>query len=169
MVQHITLLCLSLCLASCAGYQLGGAKPTHLQHVKSLNVPLFENSTLLTRAESYSTNSVIDAITRDGTYSIKSAENSDAVLKGSVSKVQYSQVSSSRDFRETAEELSMTITLSWSLLDANNSMRLLEKGSSTGKTSFFAGENLHVARTNALPDALRRASENIVSKIADGF
>ena len=61
------LLILSLLLVSCAGYQLGGHKPAHLAQVKSVHVPLFENDTLQIRAESYATNSAVDAITRDGT------------------------------------------------------------------------------------------------------
>ncbi|MDC0087915.1 LPS assembly lipoprotein LptE [Akkermansiaceae bacterium] len=168
MIKYLTLL-LCICFTSCAGYQLSGAKPTHLGHVKSIHVPLFKNRTLLTRAESYATNSALDALTRDGTYTMASASHADAVLKGSVSKVNFGRVSASRDDRQTTEELSMTITISWQLLDQANSLAVLEQGQSTGRTRFFAGDNLHVARTNALPDALRRASEAMTSRLADGF
>lgn len=163
------ILILSLLLVSCAGYKLGGDKPAHLAAVKRISVPLFTNDTLLIRAESYATNSAVDAITRDGTYMIGSAENSDAVLEGTVDKIKYSQVSSSRSDSLRSEELSMEITIAWVLRDATNPSRVLETGKSRGSTRFFAGGNLHVARTNALPDALRRASESMVSRIADGF
>ena len=63
----------------------------------------------------------------------------------------------------------MDITIAWTLRDADNPTLILDKGESKGQTRFFAGDNLEIARTNALPDALRRASEAIVTRLADGF
>lgn len=160
---------LALILSSCTGYHLGGSKPEHLSHVKSLHVPLFKNDTLLIRAESLATNSAVDAITRDGTYRIATAETADAVLEGRVMTVDFSQVRSSRRDTLRSEELGMEITIEWILRDARDPSRILEKGKSKGRTRFFAGGNLHVARTNALPDALRRATESMVIRISDGF
>lgn len=148
---------------------MGGSKPSHLTEVNSIHVPLFENDTLLTRAEAYATNSAVDALTRDGTYRIATSSSADAVLEGRVKDIKYSQVSSSRTDTLSSEELSMEITIEWILRDAGNPARILEQGKSTGSTRFFAGGNLHVARTNALPDALRRASESMVTRLADGF
>lgn len=158
-----------LLLSSCAGYHLGGSKPAHLEHVKSIHVPLFKNDTLLIRAESLATNSAVDALTRDGTYRIGTSESSQAVLEGRVTNVEYSQVRSDRRDSLRSEELGMEITIEWILRDAQDPSRVLEKGKSTGRTRFFAGGNLHVARTNALPDALRRATESMVMRISDGF
>ena len=163
------LLILPLLFVSCTGYQLGGSKPSHLSHVKSINVPLFENDTLQTRAEAYATNSAVDALTRDGTYRMASSENADAILEGRVKTIKYRQVSSSRSDSLRSEELSMEITLAWVLRDARNPALVLEKGESRGRTRFFAGGNLHIARTNALPDALRRACEAMTTRLADGF
>jgi hypothetical protein len=38
-----------------------------------------------------------------------------------------------------------------------------------GVSRFFVDSNLQTARNNALPDALRRAGEALVSRLADGF
>jgi len=168
-VKSILLLVIPFLLASCAGYQLGGAKPSHLAQIKSIHVPLFENDTLLIRAEAYATNSTVDALTRDGTYRIGTADTADAVLEGRVKEIKYRQVSSSRRDTLSSEELSMEITISWVLRDAQNPTRILEQGKSRGDTRFFAGGNLHVARTNAMPDALRRATESMVTRLTDGF
>ena len=83
-------LVLAICLlsASCAGYQLGGSKPTHLSHIRSIHVPLFENDTLFVRAETHGTNSMVDALTRDGTYKISTAESADAVLLGRITNLE---------------------------------------------------------------------------------
>lgn len=155
--------------ASCAGYQLGGSKPSHLSHVKSIHVPLFENDTLFVRAETHATNTVVDALTRDGTYQIATAESADAVLRGRITNLDYGQVSSIRSDSLRSEELSLTIHIDWSLIDTSNSSRTLAKGRSTGRTTFFARGNLNTARTNALPDALQRACESLTSRLADGF
>ncbi|MGJ8676741.1 MAG: LPS assembly lipoprotein LptE [Akkermansiaceae bacterium] len=167
MTKYLLILCIFL--TSCAGYQLGGAKPEKLSHVNKLYVPLFSNSTLLPRVEAYATNSTVDAITRDGTYQVTNADKADAILEGHVSEITYSQVSSSRDDSQITEELGMDITIIWKLVDSTDPMKILHQGESRGKTLFFAGSNLHIARTNALPDALRSASESLVSKLADGF
>lgn len=161
--------CLPLILASCAGYQLGGVKPSHLQNIKSVNVPLFINDTLLIRADAYATNSAVDAIIRDGTYKIATPHTADAILLGRVSRVKFSQVSSTRTDTLASEELGMTVTIDWVLKDANDPSRILEQGKSEGTTRFFARGNLNIARTNALPDALRRATEAMTMRLADGF
>lgn len=158
-----------LVFASCSGYQLGGSKPAHLAHISKIHVPLFKNDTLLIRAESYATNSAVDAIVRDGTYLIANAASADAVLYGKVSEVKYKQVSSSRRDSLRSEELGMDVGIEWKLYDSKNLNKLLAQGKAVGSTRFFAGGNLRTARTNAMPDALRRASENMVSRIADGF
>lgn len=168
-MKRFIIFLLPLLLVACAGYQLGGSKPSHLSHVKTIHVPLFVNDTQQVRADAYATNSAVDALTRDGTYQIGSAGTADAVIEGVVESVDYKQVSSSRRDTLRSEELSMEITIAWVLRDGSNPTRILEKGKSKGRTRFFAGGNLEVARTNALPDALRRASEAMVSRIADGF
>ena len=160
---------LSLIFVSSARYQMGGSKPSHLSHVKRIQVPLFVNDTQLTRADAYATNSMVDALTNDGTYRISRADTADAVLEGIVKTADYSQVSSSRRDTLRSEELSMDITIAWTLRDADNPILILEQGESKGLTRLFAGDNLEIARTNALPDALRRASEAIVTRLADGF
>ncbi len=167
MPKIIIILCLFI--VSCTGYQLGGSKPSNLSHVKRLYVPMFENDTLFARAETHATNSVVDALTRDGTYQIVSSESADAILKGRITDLDYGQVSSIRTDSLRSEELSLTIHIDWALVDASNPSRFLMKGRSTGRTTFFARGNLNIARTNALPDALQRACESLSSRVADGF
>ena len=168
-MKHLILYILPLLLVSCAGYQMGGSKPSHLAHVKSIQVPLFVNDTQTTRADAYATNSAVDALTRDGTYRIGTADSADAVLEGVVAFIKYSQFKSASNDTLKSEELSMEVTIEWVLRDASNPTLILEKGKSRGTTRFFAGANLEVARTNALPDALSRACEKMTARLADGF
>ena len=160
---------LPLLFVSCAGYQLGGSKPPQLDHVKSIHVPLFKNDTLFIRAGSHATNSAVDALTRDGTYRIATAETADAILIGRVTVIEYDQVSSSRKDSLRSEELRIEINIDWIFQDADDPSHILEKGRSQGRSTFFADGNINVARTNALPDALGRACESMTARLADGF
>lgn len=163
------LLLLSLLSVSCTGYQLGGSKPAHLNHIQSIHVPLFKNDTLFVRAESLATNSMIDSLTRDGTYKISSSGSADAVLLGRIQDIKYSQVSSTRTDSLSSEELGLRVLIDWSLVDNTNRSQTIARGKGWGDTTFFARGNLNTARTNALPDALQRACDSITARIADGF
>jgi outer membrane lipopolysaccharide assembly protein LptE/RlpB len=169
LTKYFYLLAFCSFLTSCAGYHLGGSKPAHLVETNSIYVPLFKNDTLLVRAESIATNYAVDALISDGTYAIASADNADAVLEGKITKVTYTQARASRLDTLRSDELNMQVTIAWKLRDANNRLNVLESGVSQGKTRFFARGNLNTARMNALPDAIQRATEAMVTRLADGF
>jgi len=61
----------------------------------------------------------------------------------------------------------MTITIAWQILDESNT--ITSSGSVSGDSRLFVADNLQTARRNALPDALKNASEKLVSQIAHGF
>ncbi|WP_411825815.1 LPS assembly lipoprotein LptE [Luteolibacter sp. AS25] len=165
-----TLICLiSLVFVSCAGYQLGGAKPPSLSGVKTITVPMFRNGTLHPRAEAIATSAVAGAFVTDGTYRIAGEENADAVLEGKVATIEYSNLRSSRLDSSLAEELVNTVKIDWELLDANDRTKVLASGSSEGSSSFYVDSNLQTARQNALPDAFERAGQKLVSKLALGY
>lgn len=162
-------LLLALLLSSCAGYNLGGSKPPSLAGVKTISVPMFRNGTQHPRAEAIATSAVAGAFVSDGTYRIASADKADAVLEGSIVRIEYSPLRSSRLDSLLAEELTNTVRIDWVLKDARNPMKVLASGSSSGHSSFFVDSNLQVARQNALPDAFERAGTNLVSKLASGY
>lgn len=164
----LTLCCCSL-LSSCAGYRIGGEKPKHLASVNSLYVPLAKTLTLFPRSEALTTNFVVDAITRDGTYKIGTTSNSDATLLLTLEEIIYRQTTSDRRDTLRSEELTLEVKISWQLVDPKRPGKPLEEGSNSGRTRLFVDDNLQTARANALPDALHRAAQSIVSRIADGF
>ena len=169
MIRFFLTLCCSGLLSSCAGYRLGGEKPKHLASVNSLYVPLARTLTLFPRSEALTTNFVVDAITRDGTYKIGTTSNSDATLLLTLEEIMYRQTTSDRRDTLRSEELTLEVKISWQLVDPKRPGKPLEEGSSSGRTRLFVDDNLQTARANALPDALHRAAQSIVSRIADGF
>jgi hypothetical protein len=160
---------LALLCASCAGYQLGGVKPSSLHQVQTIAVPMFENGTLHPRAEAIATSAVANAFVQDGTYRIGNVDQSDAVLDGKLSSIEYSTIRGSRLDTLLPEELANTVTIQWTLRDARDPTKVLASGSSTGTSQLFVSANLQTARNNALPEALERAGEQLVSVLANGF
>lgn len=160
---------LALVLASCAGYQLDGAKPAAMAGIGTISVPMFGNDTLHPRAEALATSAVAEAFIEDGTYRIATRGEADAVLEGSVETIDYAQVRSERLDTLRPAELQNTVTLRWTLRDAADRDRILATGTSSGTSRFFVDSNLQTSRNNALPDALQRASEALVSRLANGF
>ncbi|MEK7948979.1 LPS assembly lipoprotein LptE [Luteolibacter soli] len=163
------LLLSALAFTSCAGYQLGGAKPAILRDIHNVNVPMFHNDTLHPRAEALATSAATEAIVLDGTYRITSFEKADAVLEGTVHEIQYTPLRSTRLDTLRPEELQNTVILNWKLTDPRDRTKVLASGSSTGTSRFFVDSNLQTSRTNALPDALERASEAMISRLSNGF
>lgn len=164
------LLAATLCitaLSSCAGYQLGTNKPSELKSVHSIHVPLFENKTQEQRLATLVTNSVVDSITRDGTYAIATTATSDAELVASIKRIKYSKRRSSRFDSLLASELYLDMTVEWSIVDAQN--RVLTQGSTTGRSQFSNSEKQQLARTNAMSDAAKDAAKQITLRLANGF
>lgn len=162
---------LAFCLiqSNCSQYHVGGSKPVHLQSISRVEVSLVQNRTQVPRAAAHATNSLIDAITSDGTYRISGAEDADARLVTTLQRINYRQARSTRVDILRSEELEMEVHLVWTLVDARSPSRLLAKGKSIGKTRFFVDPNLQTARQMALIDALKRAADAVVTSLADGF
>ncbi|MGB1128501.1 MAG: hypothetical protein ACPG4K_00525 [Haloferula sp.] len=160
---------IALAFASCAGYQIDGAKPAVLRDVQTIAVPMFKNDTLHPRAEALATSAAADAMVEDGTYRLGSSANADAILEGSVHRIQYAQLRATRLDTLRPEELQNTVTLNWILRDGTDSTKILARGTSTGTSRFFVDSNLQTSRNNALPDALQRACDAMISRIANGY
>ena len=155
--------------SSCAGYQLGGAKPPSLAAVEKISVKMMENATQHPRAEAIATSAITDAIVQDGTYKLSDPKTADAVLEGEIQSIIYDPLRSSRLDSLVAEELTNTVYIDWRLLDARDPTQILASGRSRGRSAFFVDSNLQTARHHALPDAFERAAQSLVSKLSSGF
>lgn len=166
---QLSALALTLGLVSCAGYQLGAPKPAVLAEVRTIAVPMFANDTLHPRAEALATSAVTSALSQNGTYRLAAVGEADAVLEGTVRTIRYSSIRGRREDSLLPEELTNTVTLQWVLRDARDAGLILASGSSEGSSQLFVDANLQTARNNALPDALERASQALVGRIANGY
>jgi Lipopolysaccharide-assembly len=168
-IMKFLLLAPALFLVSCAGYQLGGTKPAAMARVKTVAVPMFSNATLHPRAEAIATSAVANAFVQDGTYRIATRDQADAVLEGNLRSIKYSTIRGTRLDTLLPEELANTVTIDWTLRDARDPTKILASGKSSGTSQLFVSTNLQTARNNALPEALERAGEALVSRLANGY
>lgn len=168
-IPYVLIVLLLPLISSCAGYRLGGVKPAALSSVNKIAVPMFENGTLHPRAEVLATSALADALTTDGTYRLSRRDDADAVLEGKVADIGYSTIRGSRLDTLLPEELANQVTIQWTLRDARNPTKILAEGKSTGKSQLFVSSNLQTARNNALPEAMERAAQQLVSRISTGF
>ncbi len=156
-------------LSSCTGYRFGGHKPSHLEAVQSIHIPLATSRVVFPRVEPLTTNSVVDALVQDGTYRLASASKADSTLLITLDNLSYRQVRSSTEDVLRSEELRLEVTLSYKLIDHRKPGTVIDSGKGRGHTRLFVDDNLQTARVNALPDALQRAAQSIIARLANGI
>jgi outer membrane lipopolysaccharide assembly protein LptE/RlpB len=160
---------LVILLTACTGYRLGGSQPSHLSDIRSIQVAVVQNQTQMPRAGAHATNAIANALIQDGTYLLGSANGADARLETTLTSIDYSQLRSTRFDALRSAEIEMTVEFKWTLVDASDPRHILEAGKTTGSTSFFVAPNFQTARQNALPDALKRAADSMIGRLADSF
>ncbi|MFC5049508.1 LPS assembly lipoprotein LptE [Rubritalea spongiae] len=167
LLRSLLLSALTIVLTACTGYQLGDVKPSKLSGVHNVSVPLFKNKTQEQRLAPLVTNSIVDEITRDGSYTISSDTLADATLNGTIETVEYRERRSDRFDSLRASEMYMRLIVHWKLVDSQNTV--LMSGNETGVSYFTVESNQQLSRDNAFPDAAKNAAEKIVQSISSGF
>ena len=157
-----------LTLTGCAGYQLGGAKPTHLAGVTRIAVPTFENLTLEPRLGSLTTNAVIKQIQADGSYQVVSRDQADAVLEAQVSDVDRSQFRAVRNNVLRTSQLLVRLRVNYKLVSQADGT-VLHRGQVWGESYIVLDPNFQLSEQQALEDAAQRLALTLTSDLADGW
>jgi len=155
-------------LSSCAGYTLGGQKPTQLKGITKLAIPTFENQTLEPRVASLVTNALIKQIQMDGSYQIVSEDEAEAVLNGSVTRVSRSQFRSDRQNVLRTSQLQLTLNTQFTIAETNGG-RPIHQGSSSASSYVILDSNVQNSEAQALEDAAQRLSGTIANEISEGW
>jgi hypothetical protein len=167
-MKHWLLLLLAIALTGCAGYQIGPAKPTYLAAIHSVAVPIFRNKTLEPRIEALVTDSVIQQIQQDGTYTIESEANADAILEGEIETITRKRARSIRGDVDATREFVLNVNLIFKLTNRATG-ELLSTQKVTGTTSFFVGADLQQQERQAVVLAAQDAAVRLTSKISEGW
>lgn len=162
------LLLLATVFSGCAGYQIGPAKPAYLSTIHSLAVPIFTNKTLEPRIEALVTDSVIQQIQQDGTYTIDSEANADGILEGRIDTIIRRRARSIRGNVDATSEFTININLTFKLTNRTTGV-LLNTEKVTGTTSYFVGNDLQQQERQAVVLAAQDAAVRLTSKISEGW
>ena len=167
----------------CLGYRIGPIKPYYLQDVHTIAVPTFKNETLIPRIEVLATSTVIKQFQQDGTFRIGNEENSDAILKGEISRISRSQARSVRGNVLATAEFNLGVHVKYKIV-GRDGKQLGPPGDVSGTTSFFVGNGTTngdiTAKTNtvadvtsderqALPLAIEELATHLVSRLSEGW
>ena len=155
-------------LSGCAGYKLGPAKPEFLSNVHRVAVPAFRNDTLLPRLESLVATTVIRQLQQDGTYQVVNEDAADAVLIGTVDRVNRTPARSVRGNVLLTQEFTLTIGLRYQLVE-RGTRKVLDSGRVDGQTNFFVSGDVQQDERQAIPLATERAAVRLTSQLTEGF
>lgn len=163
-----SLIFLCLLVSGCAGYALGPAKPEFLKDVHRIAVPTFRNNTLQPRLESLVATSLVRQLQQDGTYEIVNEETADAVLIGTIEKVNRTPARSVRGNVLLTQEFTLTIGLRYQLVE-RGTKKVLDIGRAEGQTNFFVSGDVQQDERQAIPLATERAVVRLTSQLTEGF
>jgi hypothetical protein len=155
-------------LASCAGYNLGPAKPAKLAGVTKIHVPTFKNDTLEPRVAVWATNAVIKELQTDGTYEITDRDNADAVLNGTIEGVDNLFFRQAKGETFAASELLSVITLSYALVDKGTGAPIAG-GMARGDSNYVLDPNIKLSERQAFNEVFRRIGIDVSSDLSEGW
>ena len=172
----LSLLVATLCAA--CGYHVGPVKPTRMKGVKRICVKNFKNDTLEPRLETLLANAVIKQLQLDGTYEITGESRADAILQGTLLRIQRTPTRALRGNILQSTEYQLALNASYTLTETGGG-KVLDSRPVTGSTSFFvspgsSGGNLLTADSGqderqAIPLAAEDLATRLASLISEGW
>jgi outer membrane lipopolysaccharide assembly protein LptE/RlpB len=177
----------------CAGYQLGDVKPGVYADIQKLHVPPFKNQTLEPRLSSLVTNAVITELQADGTYQVSTRESADAVLVGTIRRIEKRQLRAVRTDTLRSQELSLFLYVEFHLEDPDTGTRIdgipdrgddaagaaaigpdgevtgARQGLVIGDTIQFVDPSFQVGERNAFAVVAEDVADKLVSFLANGW
>ncbi len=168
MLRSLSLALMFLIGLTNCGYKLGYVKPAKFASVTTIYVPTFKNETLEPRSAVFVTNAVIQQFQRDGTYSIGSANRSDAILEASIVELNRRQTRSARFNTLRTSELEFTLVVAFKLRSRRTG-EILDEGQVEGEVSQFLDPNFQLSERQALPHVAERLAESLVSRLGEGW
>jgi Lipopolysaccharide-assembly len=161
-------LLLTFSLAGCLGYTIGPVKPNYLSQVQTIAVPTFKNDTLLPRIEVLVTDAVIKQFQQDGTFTIGNESNSDATLKGEISRITRAPARSLRGNVLSTTEFNLVLRVRYRLV-GRDGKTIGPPGEVQGTTSFFRGNDVVTEERQALPLATEELAMHLVTQLSEGW
>ncbi len=166
--------CLGTFLSSCAGYNLGGLKPSSMRGIRSLAVTTFQNKTLEPRMEVLFANALIKQLQQDGSYAVAREEQADAVITGSLDRIDRSPARGLRSDFFQSTEFDLNVLVNIKVTERSTGKVLLSR-QVKGNSSFFVSSTSPITgdvnkdERQAIPLAAEDAAQKLASFLADGW
>jgi lipopolysaccharide assembly LptE-like protein len=157
-----------LMFGGCAGYHLGPIAPSFMKGVKTVAVPTFKNETLEPRIEVLVADDVIKQLQQDGTFQVASSDKADAILQGTIRRINRRTSRSLRGNVLATREFTLTVLITYTLT-RRSTKELLDERQVQGTTSFFVSEDVQQNERQALTLAFQDAAQRLVSGITEGW
>ncbi|MCX6968146.1 MAG: LPS assembly lipoprotein LptE [Verrucomicrobia bacterium] len=155
--------------SGCAGYHIGARIPKKMAGVETIAVPTFHNETLVPRLESLAASTLVKQFQQDGTFAIRSTEDADVILTGSIDQIRRRGARSVRSDIVKQQEFYLTVAMSYTLTRRYTG-EMIDRGTVTGETSFFVtGNDINQDERQAIPLAIEKAAVNIVGRVTTGW
>ena len=155
-------------MVSGCGYKLGETRPTPMRSVRSLAVPTFKNKTYEPRIEVIVADTLIKTLQEDGTYQIVATERADAILQGTITKIERRSIRSVQNNVLATAEFELVLEANYSVMDRVTGITLTE-GRVRGRTTFFSGNDLQTIERQAIPLAAQDLAIQISTEISEGW
>ena len=156
-------------LAAC-GYQATGLKSSNLpEHVHSLAIPVFDNTSAEPTAQRPLTEELRRAFINDGRLQLIGENSADLVMRGTLTG--YSVAAVAFDVNDVATEYWVYLTVTVKVTDRVEGSVHLDKKLAT-RWDYRASSNVtssEASRQEALSQAYRELSERLVSLLLDKF
>jgi len=159
---------LFLC-TGCAGYHIGASVPKKMAGVKTIAVPTFHNETLVPRLEVLAASTLVKQFQQDGTLEVRSPQDADVILEGTVKRIQRHGARSVRSDIVKQQEYYLTLSIDYTITRRATG-ETIDTGTVSGVTTFFvSGNDVNQDERQAMPLAIEKAAVNIVSHVTTGW
>lgn len=155
-------------LVSCAGYKLGAVKPSALADIRSMAIPPFKNATQEPKISVLISNTVIGQMQRDGTYTIASVDNADAVLRGTITQIDKRPLRGARTDVLKTREMEVIVVVEFVVEDLGTGGEI-DRGSVTGRSNIFLDPNVQLSERQAIQNAAEKLANTLTSRLTEGF
>ena len=146
-------------IGGCGIYSFSGS--TIPGHIKTVAVPLFENTTAEFGIDQELTDALINAITKDNTLKIAGTRGSDAILRGSI--VSITDRAGQYDTQENASDFRITLTVQVAFEDVKKRDTLWEERFSQWG-SYTTGD-----RSTGITGAIEKLTTEIINRTVSGW
>jgi outer membrane lipopolysaccharide assembly protein LptE/RlpB len=167
MIRLIAAVIACALLGGC-GYKLGEIRPTPMRSVRNLAVPTFKNKTYEPRVEVLLADTLIKTLQEDGTYTIVSEDNAEAILNCTLTRIERSSLRSVQNNVLATAEFGLRLDIAYQVSDRVTGS-LLKSGKVRGSSSFFSNSDLQTTERQAIPVAARDAAIKLTTEVAEGW